>query len=107
MARLLTTASTILCAHGGTAVLSTDNSHVSAGARVLLESDTHTVVGCGFTTSEGDSFCQTIEWAGGATRVKVGGTAPLHDSSLGTCKNSEGVAQGTAIVVVTQPRVNA
>ena len=46
---VLTTASTILCPHGGIAVLTTANARVTAGgAPVLLESDIHTVAGCPF-----------------------------------------------------------
>jgi hypothetical protein len=106
-ARLLTTASTVFCPHGATAVLSTQNARVSAGARVLLASDIHQVVGCGFVTGGERSPCMTIEWKAGARAASIGGTAPLLSSSVGVCKNDKGLDQGVAIVAATQPKVSA
>ena len=105
--RLLTTGSAIQCPHGAPAILSTADAHVSAGARVLIESDTHTVAGCPYQEGDHSSPCVTIAWSAGARRVKVGGTAPLHEHSLGQCKNPAGAVQGTALVATTQPRVSA
>ncbi|HEY5928101.1 MAG TPA: hypothetical protein VIV11_40720 [Kofleriaceae bacterium] len=105
--RLLTTIATIQCPHGATALLSTSNSRVSAGQRVLLESDVHDVVGCTFMRGNTKSPCVKIEWSRGATRVSIGGTAPLVMSSVGTCKNLEGTIQGTAIIASTQQAASA
>ena len=100
----LTTAATIMCTHGGQATLSTANQKVKAGAAVLLESDVHTVAGCSFSLPSGPMPCLRIEWAAGASSVKVNGGKPLVMSSVGKCLNSAGAPQGVAIVVPGQVR---
>lgn len=99
----LTTASQILCPHGGQAILFTTNTRVIAvGAPVLLESDVYPVVGCPFTVGLKYSPCIRIEWSAGATQTAVNGTAPLVQSSIGKCINPEGAPQGLAMIVTTQ-----
>lgn len=105
--RLLTTASTIQCTHGAPAMLITGNARVSAGARVLVEDDTHSVTGCPFMRGSTASPCVRIEWTAGAGQVSLGGTAPLVISSIGSCKNAEGAVQGVAIIASTQQRASA
>jgi hypothetical protein len=103
----LTTLSSIQCPHGGRAVLITSNAHASAGAHMLLESDTHTVVGCSFYNGATYSPCVTIMWSAGASALSVGGAAVLVKSSVGQCKNGSGVVQGVAVVGSTQLPVSA
>lgn len=99
----LTTASTIICTHGGQAILSTTNSNVLAdGSPVLLETDIHPVVGCPFTVGPKYSPCVRIEWAAGTTQTDIQGTAGLIRSSIGKCINAEGAPQGIATIVITQ-----
>lgn len=107
MAHVLTTASTVQCPHGGQLQLVTSNTRVSAGARVLLESDVHVIAGCPFTDGSRSSPCVRVDWDAGAAQASIGGTAPLVETSVGTCKNAEGGVQGTAIVVITQRRTEA
>ena len=102
MGPVLTTTATIQCPHGGRAVLTTSNLHAHAGDRMLLESDTHTVVGCSFFAGQKYSPCLTIHWSAGAQTVTMAGTAVLVKSSVGTCKNDSGVVQGVAVVAATQ-----
>ncbi len=106
---LLTTASTIMCPHGGQAILSTSNARCLAdGAPVLLESDIHPVAGCPFTLPLPKySPCVRIEWAAGAGRATVNGTAVLVKSSIGKCISAEGATQGVAIIVNTQIKASA
>ncbi|MGN6105670.1 MAG: hypothetical protein ACTHU0_11240 [Kofleriaceae bacterium] len=106
MSAMLTTASTIQCSHGGTAVLATSNQTTSAGGRVLLESDVHQVVGCPFSTGSKYSPCVTITWSSGVQAVSIRGTKVLVTSSVGSCKSAEGVVQGVARVQ-TQQRASA
>lgn len=102
----LTTASTIVCPHGGQAILMTSNARVTAGGPpVLLESDVHVVAGCPFTVGTKYQPCVKIEWSAGAAKVSVGGTAPLVQASIGLCKSAEGIVQGVAIIVNTQIEV--
>ena len=70
---VLTISSTVLCLHGGSAILTTANSKVMAdNALALLESDVHTVAGCPFQIPVGagtkPSPCIRIRvvWRGGA-----------------------------------------
>ena len=102
---LLTTASKIMCPHGGTAVLKTSNSTTSASAaRVLLESDVHDVFGCSFTIASNYRPCRTIEWSAGASKVKVDNTRVLLRTSVGACKSGEGITQGIALITYTQQK---
>lgn len=104
----LTTASTILCPHGGTAILTTTNNSLFAdGAPVLLESDVHPVVGCPFTIGPKYSPCIKIQWSMGSTQTLVNGIAPLVQTSIGLCSNPEGAPQGVAIIANSQLQVSA
>lgn len=105
---LLTTASTILCPHGGQAILFSSQTRVTAGGQlVLVESDQHPIVGCPFTVGPKYSPCVRIQWVAAVARVSLGGVAPLVQSSVGLCLNAEGAPQGTAIVASAQPRASA
>lgn len=105
---LLNRNSTIQCPHGGQALLTTANSKVSADhAAVLLESDIHTITGCPFTVGNSPSPCVRIDWSGGASMVKVNGTAVLLKTSIGQCLNGAGGLQGMAVVVNTQMKASA
>jgi hypothetical protein len=104
----LTTASQIMCPHGGRATLLTTNTKVFAdNALVLLESDVHPVVGCPFTVGPKYSPCVRIEWSAGSTKVTVNSTATLVKTSIGKCMNAEGAPQGIATIVNTQTQVEA
>ncbi len=98
----LTVQSTVRCMHGGTVVLRTSNTTSSAGAAMLLESDVHDVIGCGFFAGATYSPCVTVEWTAGASALRIGGTKVLVKTSVGVCKNANGVVQGTALVNATQ-----
>jgi len=104
----LTINSTIMCSHGGRAILTTGNTHAFAnGSPVLLETDVHTVVACPFTVSSKYSPCVRIQWSAGAGRASVNGTATLVSSSIGQCFNAEGMLQGVATIVNTQMKASA
>ncbi len=100
---VLTTASRILCPHGGVLVLKTSNTTTSAGAKVLLESDVHEVRGCPFTVGSNYTPCKRVSWKTGGS-VTVGGTRVLVRSSIGQCKSGAGVIQGIAMIATTQLR---
>ena len=105
---LLTIASTIMCPHGGQAILFTTNAKAMAdGAPVLLESDVHPVVGCPFTIGPKYSPCIKITWSGGATKASVDGVPALVQSSIGLCASPEGAPQGVAMIASTQMKVTA
>jgi len=106
---ILTTASTVMCIHGGQAILFTSHTKgIGSGSPVLLESDVHPVVGCPFTLPGGKySPCVRIEWSAGANQVAVNGVAVLVQSSLGKCLSAEGAIQGVATKVNTQIKASA
>lgn len=106
MLPVLTIQSTVQCMHGGAVVLRTANTTCSAGAAMLLESDVHDVIGCGFFAGSTYSPCVTVEWTAGASALRIGGTKVLVKTSVGVCKNASGVVQGTALVNATQMPVS-
>lgn len=107
MPAILTTASKIQCPHGGAAILSTHNATTSAGARMLVEDDVHTVMPCSFTVGTQYSPCATIAWKNPSTAVSVGGKKVLLTTSLGECKNGQGAFQGFALIQQTQTKASA
>jgi hypothetical protein len=107
MAMLLTTASQVMCPHGGQATLITANTQVmSDGSPVLLESDIHVIAGCPFTIGPKYSPCVRIEWSVGTTMSNGNGTSFLNQSSIGKCLGAEGGIQGMAMVVQTQTKAD-
>lgn len=106
---ILTTASQVMCMHGGQATLTTANTQVKVdGMPALLESDIHTVAGCAFTIPPAKpSPCIRIEWTMGAVMAKSNGTPVLIQSSIGKCISAEGATQGLALVAQTQMKAQA
>jgi hypothetical protein len=106
--KVLTTASTVQCPHGGQASLSTANAKASTTAgKILLESDIHTVAGCAFMIGTKPSPCLRIEWKAGASKVKANSTGVLVESSVGLCYSPEGAPQGPATIVMADQKVSA
>lgn len=107
-ARILTTGSQVQCPHGGQATLTTANVRVrAASGEALLETDIHTVSGCPFTIGNTPSPCVRIEWEAAATKLAVGGTPVLLETSVGTCYSGANAPQGVALVVQPEPKVSA
>ncbi len=109
---VLTIASTVLCMHGGSAILTTSNTKMMVdGAPALLESDIHSVAGCPFQIPVGagtkPSPCIRIEWSAGSTQMKVDGTPVLVQSTIGKCYSPEGAMQGLANIAATQTKISA
>ena len=107
MIPILTTTSTVMCPHGGQAVLfSSQADMLIDGAPALLLTDVHPVVGCTFTPVA-YSPCVTIRWLSGATQANVRGVPVLLQTSVGLCQNAAQAPQGTAIVAQVQQRGKA
>ena len=109
---VLTIASTVLCMHGGSAILTTANTKMTIdGAPALLESDVHSVAGCPFQIPVGagtkPSPCIRIEWSAGSTQMQLNGVGVLVQSSIGKCFSPEGAMQGLANIVNTQTKISA
>lgn len=105
--RVLTTASTLRCPHGGTVSAVTSNLRVKAGGSLLRQSDVFAVSDCGFTKPGGQpSPCITVQWEAAEPRVLAGGPV-LDESSISVCMNGTGEPQGAVSIVMTQSRVSA
>jgi hypothetical protein len=103
----LTTASTLLCPHGGSVSAVPGSAQVKAAAPVLRSSDTFTIAGCPFNVSSVASPCVRVSWIVSDTRVTAGGASTLSQSSVGLCLNAAGAPQGPVVVASTQPRVQS
>ena len=104
MIPILTTTSTVMCPHGGQALLLTTNTEALIdGAPALLQTDVHPIVGCPFTPVA-YSPCVTIRWLTAATQTSVRNVPVLLQTSVGLCLNAAQAPQGTAIVVQVQQR---
>jgi len=104
MIPILTTASTVMCPHGGLAQLITTNTEAFVdGAAMLLQTDMHPIIGCPFTPVA-YSPCVTIRWATAAIRTSLHNVPVLLQTSVGLCLNAAQVPQGTAVVVQVQQK---
>lgn len=107
MIPILTTTSTVMCPHGGQALLVTSNTDALIdGAPALLQTDVHPVVGCPFTPVA-YSPCVSIRWVSAATQAAVRGVPVLLQTSVGICQNAAQAPQGVAIVAQVQQRAKA
>ncbi len=100
---VLTTLGSVMCPHGGTVTLSTNQSDVEAeGGKVILTSDEHTIAGCPFQVPAGPSTkpqpCVKLRWQVGATLTKVNGIAVVTQSSIGLCYSAEEIPQGPPVI---------
>lgn len=105
---VLTTASTVMCPHGGTVSLTTANALAKAdGAPMLLMSEEHSVSGCPFQVpipgGTKPQPCVTVRWTSGAAQLRVNGTPVLLQSSSGLCFSAEQIPQGAPMVVQASP----
>ncbi|MGY4532002.1 hypothetical protein ACVW0Y_001118 [Pseudomonas sp. TE3786] len=104
MIPILTETSTVICPHGGMAVLTTSNVEAKVdGAAMLLISDQHSIAGCPFTTTV-PMPCLRIQWLTAATQTNLHGIPVLLQNSVGLCLNVAMAPQGTAVVVQTQQK---
>jgi len=102
-APICTTTSTIICPHGGQAILITaDTLFQIQGGFALLETDVHPVVGCPFSAGPVYHPCVLIRWTAGALQTKVNGVPVLLLTSVGVCYAADQAPQGVAVVVQVQ-----
>lgn len=81
---LLTTASTVLCAHGGTATPLAPSPRVRvAGAPAVAFAPGYVVAGCPFPPPPaGNGPCTTAQWLLGSARVTLGGQPAVVGGGL-------------------------
>jgi len=103
----LTTASTMICPHGGSVSGVSTSPRATAGATVLRSGDSYMIAGCPFTLPSGTpSPCVTVNWSTPDTRVTISSSPTLSQGSVGLCMSAAQVPQGTVQILVTQPRVS-
>jgi hypothetical protein len=105
MPALLTSASSMMCPHGGTVMATPGSTRAKAGAPILCGSDSFTIVGCGFAPGGTPHPCVSVTWVSTATRVKHGGNLVLHQSSVGLCVAGDQAPQGSVLINSTQTQV--
>lgn len=107
----LTTASVLMCPHGGTVqIMSTFPRTKASGPPVVTTADVFLVVGCPFVipaTPPIPSPCLRVQWLVPDLRVKVNGATTLSLGSTGLCLNPAGLPQGPVMIVSSQPRVRS
>jgi hypothetical protein len=104
MPALLTTASTLMCPHGGTVTGSPGATKVTADAVVLRATDSFSIAGCTFNVGGTPQPCTTVQWVVTAQKVKHAGDLVLTEASVGLCLGP--APQGTVIVSATQDKVS-
>jgi hypothetical protein len=104
MPALLTTASTLMCPHGGTVTGSPGATKATADAIILRATDSFSVAGCTFNVSGLPQPCTTVQWVVTAQKVKHGGDFVLTEASVGLCLGP--APQGIVLVSATQAKVS-
>jgi hypothetical protein len=106
MGDFLTTASVMMCPHGGQVQPASANTRVSAeSAPMLRGSDTFLIAGCPFNVAGAPHPCVTIQWIATAARSTVGDPT-LTTDSLGLCQAADQAVQGPVQIVSTQTTVS-
>lgn len=106
MSGMLTTASVMMCPHGGTVHASPTSTSVQAGGTpVLTASDVFVIAGCPFVIGVVPSPCVSVQWVQPALKSTVSGNPTLTLSSVGLCLAATQAPQGPVMIVSTQPTV--
>ena len=107
MGALLTTASMMMCPHGGTVTAISSNTQATAGGSPLVRaSDTFTIAGCPFTLPPAvPSPCTTVQWMQTNTESQAAGDFTLSMNSMGLCLAATQAPQGTVLINNTQQKV--
>jgi len=107
MANLLTTASMMMCPHGGTVQAISSNTKVKAAGGYLLRStDTFTIVGCPFVLGIPPHPCVQVRWVQTALQSKTISNPNLTTESVGLCVAADQAVQGTVLINTAQPKVS-
>lgn len=107
MGRLLTTASSLMCPHGGQVSISSANTRSKAdGAILVRSSDIFTISGCPLNISGAPHPCIKVDWQVTAQNSKSSGALHLTEESVGFCVAGDQTPQGPAQVLNTQVKVS-
>jgi hypothetical protein len=107
---LLNVSSTLMCPHGGSVSISSQNSKVKAdGAFAALSTDTFTISGCPFqipATPPIPSPCMKVQWVVTNMRTKTNSTPMLNKTSVGLCLSASQIPQGPVTIANTQAKAS-
>ena len=106
MPKLLTTASVLMCPHGGTVQIASQNSVTKAAAPVALATDTFTIAGCPFILGVMPHPCVRVDWQVTTQKVTIDSKAALNEASGGLCMAADNAPQGTVLITSTQMKVD-
>jgi hypothetical protein len=103
MAGFLTTASSLMCPHGGTVTISSTDTRVqTADGPILRPSDVFTVGGCPFFIGTVAHPCMTLQWVVTDEMSQAMSDATLSEDGTALCQAADQAAQGSALIMVTQ-----
>jgi hypothetical protein len=106
MSGIVTTASVMMCPHGGTVQASPSSTSVQAGGSpVLTASDVFVIAGCAFVIGAVPSPCVSVQWVQPALQSSRSGNPTLTQASVGLCLAATQAPQGPVMIVNTQPNV--
>lgn len=107
MGYLLTTASTLMCPHGGMIVpVPSDQRVLIDGVPIVLDTDFFVIAGCPFVIGAVPHPCLFVQWIVTAMQVSVSGGTPLTTDSIGFCLGPDRAVQGPVVIVATQMKVS-
>jgi hypothetical protein len=107
MPGLLTTASVMMCPHGGTVQGSPSSTAVQiAGAPALTASDVFVIAGCAFVIATVPSPCVTVQWVQPAAQSTISGNPTLTEASVGLCLAATQAPQGPVTITAAQANVS-
>jgi hypothetical protein len=107
MPGLLTTASVMMCPHGGTVQASPTSASVQiGGAPALTASDVFVIAGCPFIIALVPSPCISVQWVQPAAQSSIAGNPTLTEASVGLCLAATQAPQGPVMITTTQPNVS-
>jgi hypothetical protein len=103
MANLLTTASVMMCPHGGTVSVTSQNSQVMmAGTPLVRASDTFLIAGCSLASLPTPSPCLQVKWVQPDGKSQARDDFTLSENSVGLCLSGAMATQGTVLINFTQ-----
>jgi hypothetical protein len=106
MSGMLTTASVLMCPHGGTVQAIPSSTSVQfGGAPVVTAADTFMIAGCAFVIGIVPSPCLTVQWVSPGLQSQVNSNPTLTESSIGLCLAATQAPQGPVTISSTQPQV--
>jgi hypothetical protein len=104
--KTLTTASILMCPHGGTVQIISSYPTVAGSKNPIVTiGDTFLIKGCTKILMMGVPIpmpCLTVKWITWDTVAKVKGNATLSESSTGLCLNAMQLPQGNVMIQQTQ-----